>query len=119
MKSTLNFDAHSDSEHNDRAGLYELLEIRGGQNKMFFKKLDVLQFRSLKWEKLQVFDGDSTGIKLYQGPDFTEADPTNFMLSADSGEMQIRFKTDASKNARGFSAVFSADCPPLQAGEGV
>ena len=66
----------------------------------------------------QVFDGDSTGIKLYQGPDFTEADPTNFMLSADSGEMQIRFKTDASKNARGFSAVFSADCPPLQAGEG-
>ena len=41
------------------------------------------------------------------------------MLSADSGEMQIRFKTDASKNARGFSAVFSADCPPLEAGEGV
>ena len=66
----------------------------------------------------QVFDGDSTGIKLYQGPDFTEANPTNFILSADSGEMQIRFKTDASKNARGFSAVFSADCPPLVAGEG-
>ena len=72
----------------------------------------------IRFIDFQVFDGDSTGIKLYQGPDFTEADPTNFMLSADSGEMQIRFKTDASKNARGFSAVFSADCPPLQAGEG-
>ena len=66
-----------------------------------------------------MYDGDSTGVQLYAGPDFTEADPTNFMLSADSGEMQIRFSTDSSKSARGFSAVFSADCPPLEPGQGL
>ena len=65
MKSTLNFDAHSDSEHDDRAGLFDLLCIRGGQNKMFFKKLDVLQFKTLKWDKLQVFNRDTIDSRDY------------------------------------------------------
>ena len=40
------------------------------------------------------------------------------VLSADSGEMHVRFATDALESATGFSAVFSADCPALQPGEG-
>lgn len=40
------------------------------------------------------------------------------VLSADSGEMQIRFISDALEASTGFSAVFSADCPNLEPGEG-
>ena len=55
---------------------------------------------------------------MHDGAGFTGSEVPNYMLSADSGEMQIRFSTDASKNGKGFSAVFSADCPPLQPGQG-
>jgi hypothetical protein len=33
--------------------------------------------------------------------------------------MQIRFVSGATESARGFSAVFSADCPELKTGEGM
>ena len=36
-----------------------------------------------------------------------------------NGEMQIRFVSGATESARGFSAVFSADCPELKTGEGM
>jgi len=41
-----------------------------------------------------------------------------FILSADSGEMVVRFRSDSLNNAAGFTAVYSADCPVLQPGEG-
>ena len=61
-----------------------------------------------------MFDGDSNGVQLHEGLELP-----NSMLSAESGQMQIRFITDALQNAGGFSAVFSSDCPDLEPGEGM
>jgi hypothetical protein len=49
---------------------------------------------------------------------FTGSQRPDLVLSAEQGEMIIRFRTDSLLNAKGFSAVFSADCPPLVPGEG-
>ena len=65
-----------------------------------------------------MFDGDSNGVQLYEGSTLLPVQGTS-MLSAESGQMQIRFITDAVQNAGGFSAVFSSDCPPLDTGEGM
>ena len=66
MKSTLNFDAHSDSEHDDHAGLVGLLCIRGRHNQRFYKKLDVLRLESLKQDQLKVFFRDTIDSSAYE-----------------------------------------------------
>ena len=38
------------------------------------------------------------------------------MVSASSGDLLLRFKTDPLRNGRGWSAIFSADCPRLPVG---
>ena len=68
--------------------------------------------------KIQVYDGDSNGLQLHTDSGFTGSQAPDYMLSAENGEMQIRFITDSTKNAGGFSVVFSADCPVLSLGEG-
>ena len=66
---------------------------------------------------LQVFDGQN-GIKLHPGDGFTDSLTPDIALSADSGELNIKFVTDNSRENVGFSAIYSADCPPLEAGAG-
>ena len=38
------------------------------------------------------------------------------MVSASSGDLLLRFKTDPLRNGRGWRAIFSADCPRLPVG---
>lgn len=65
----------------------------------------------------QVFNGEG-GAALHPETGFTGSQRPDLVLSAEEGEMVIRFRTDSTQNGKGFSAVFSADCPPLTPGEG-
>ena len=65
----------------------------------------------------QVFSGEG-GQALHPDNGFTGPQRPDAILSAEEGELVIRFRTDSLQNARGFSAVFSADCPTLVPGEG-
>lgn len=68
---------------------------------------------------VQVYDGSSvSGLRLHSGNGFTGAATPKLTLTASSGEMLIRFVSDALHNAAGFSATFSADCPDLKPGLG-
>ena len=57
-------------------------------------------------------------MALHPSEGFTGTDVPQQMISAESGEMQIRFTSDSLESSRGFSAVFSADCPDLVPGKG-
>jgi hypothetical protein len=57
-------------------------------------------------------------VELHPKDGFTGQDTPLDTYSAERGELYISFKTSASKNATGFSIVFSADCPVLQPGAG-
>lgn len=66
----------------------------------------------------QVFDGSSTsGLRLHSGTGFTGTAAPKLTLTASSGEMLVRFVTDALHNDKGWSASFSADCPTLRPGQ--
>lgn len=68
---------------------------------------------------VQVFDGASTsGLRLHSGNGFTGMAAPKITLTASSGEMLIKFVTDALHNSVGWSATFSADCPELKPGTG-
>ncbi|XP_050541159.1 sushi, von Willebrand factor type A, EGF and pentraxin domain-containing protein 1 [Daktulosphaira vitifoliae] len=68
---------------------------------------------------VQVYDGGSTsGLRLHSNDGFTGNSPPKITLTAASGEMLVRFMTDALHNQKGWQATFSADCPPLKPGEG-
>ena len=66
---------------------------------------------------MQVYDGLG-GLRLHPGPGFTGVETPALMLSASSGEMVVRLRSDATDNGAGFRAIFSADCPQLIPGEG-
>ena len=66
---------------------------------------------------LQVYDGQG-GLKLHPNEGFTDEHTPELTLSAESGELHVKFITDSNKNNAGFSAVFSADCPDLKPGKG-
>lgn len=68
-------------------------------------------------DMVQVYDGSSiSGLRLHSGNGFTGATVPKITLTASSGEMLIRFISDALHNGAGFSATFSADCPDLRPG---
>uniref|UniRef100_A0A1A9UCN5 Uncharacterized protein n=1 Tax=Glossina austeni TaxID=7395 RepID=A0A1A9UCN5_GLOAU len=70
-------------------------------------------------DNVQVYDGSSTsGLRLHSGNGFTGATVPKLTLTASSGEMLIKFTSDALHNAVGWSATFSADCPELKPGIG-
>ncbi|CAG9863735.1 unnamed protein product [Phyllotreta striolata] len=72
-----------------------------------------------KSDFVQVFDGTTTsGLRLHSGNGFTAVAKPKITLTASSGEMLVRFTTDALHNNVGWEATFSADCPPLQPGIG-
>ncbi|XP_063243609.1 sushi, von Willebrand factor type A, EGF and pentraxin domain-containing protein 1 isoform X2 [Bacillus rossius redtenbacheri] len=68
---------------------------------------------------VQVYDGASvSGLRLHPGDGFTGTTVPKITLTASSGEMLVRFLTDALHNGKGWRATFSADCPPLLPGAG-
>ena len=66
---------------------------------------------------LQAYDGQD-GLKLHPNDGFTGETTPELTLSAERGELFVKFITDSNKNSAGFSAVFSADCPDLKPGKG-
>ncbi|XP_073822904.1 sushi, von Willebrand factor type A, EGF and pentraxin domain-containing protein uif isoform X2 [Musca autumnalis] len=81
--------------------------------------LKFVKFMVHKSDNVQVYDGSSTsGLRLHSGDGFTGTAVPKLTLTASSGEMLIKFTSDALHNAAGWSATFSADCPELQPGIG-
>lgn len=77
------------------------------------------KFHVHKSDAVQVFDGASTsGLRLHSGDGFTGSSAPKLTLTASSGQMLIKFVTDALHNDIGWSATFSADCPDLRPGQG-
>jgi hypothetical protein len=57
----------------------------------------------------QVYDGATTsGLRLHPNNGFTFGSSPRITLTASSGEMLIRFVTDALHSSRGWNATFSA-----------
>ena len=57
----------------------------------------------------QVYDGATTsGLRLHPNNGFTFGTSPRITLTASSGEMLIRFVTDALHSSRGWNATFSA-----------
>ena len=66
---------------------------------------------------VQVYDGEG-GLRLHPNDGFTGENTPDVTLSAERGELNVRFITDSAKSSIGFSAVYSADCPTLNTGAG-
>lgn len=57
----------------------------------------------------QVYDGSTTsGLRLHSGNGFTQSSKPKITLTASSGEMLVRFATDALHSNKGWTATFSA-----------
>lgn len=70
-------------------------------------------------DHVQVYDGSSiSGLRLHSGNGFTGHTRPKITLTASSGEMLIKFQSDALHNSEGWSATFSADCSDLKPGIG-
>lgn len=78
-----------------------------------------LDFQVDESDSVQVYDGSSAnGVRLHPGEGFRgRTTPKMLTLSAQSGDLLVRFKSDALRNERGWRLVFSADCPPLPVSE--
>lgn len=62
-----------------------------------------------KSDFVQVYDGASTsGLRLHPGNGFSVSTKPKITLTASSGEMLVRFVTDALHNEEGWQATFSA-----------
>lgn len=58
---------------------------------------------------VQIYDGGSTsGLRLHPNEGFTGNTVPKITVTASSGEMLVRFITDALHNSRGWHATFSA-----------
>ncbi|KAJ9591926.1 hypothetical protein L9F63_001528, partial [Diploptera punctata] len=94
--------------------LYKIKKPGGGALSLKFEDFDVHQS-----DFVQVYDGASTsGLRLHPNNGFTSNSSPRITLTASSGEMLVRFITDALHNSKGWKATFSADCPPLKSGLG-
>jgi len=81
--------------------------------------LRFLDFQVDDTDKVKLYDGSSSnGIQLHPVDGFhgKTVPRLNSTLSANSGDMLIRFKSDALRTGRGWKLVFSADCPQLPIG---
>ncbi|XP_052128948.1 sushi, von Willebrand factor type A, EGF and pentraxin domain-containing protein 1 [Frankliniella occidentalis] len=94
--------------------LYRIRNPGGGPLSLAFDHFQVHQS-----DMVQVYDGASTsGLRLHPGNGFSADSVPRITLTASSGEMLVRFQTDALHNSKGWKATFSADCSVLQPGEG-
>ncbi|XP_012280254.1 sushi, von Willebrand factor type A, EGF and pentraxin domain-containing protein 1 [Orussus abietinus] len=99
---------------NNQECFYKIKNIRGGPLSLKFTNFNVHET-----DIVQVFDGLNTnGLRLHAKNGFTSNVRPKITLTAESGEMLIRFLSDALHSSTGWQATFSADCPPLKPGEG-
>ena len=76
------------------------------------------EFHVDETDSVQLYDGSSAnGIKLHADNGFKGKTVPRSTVSASSGDLLLRFRSDPLRNDRGWKAVFSADCPQLQVGE--
>lgn len=84
--------------------LYKIRNPGKGALSLNFESFDVD-----KSDFVQVYDGSSTsGLRLHPGNGFTADSKPKITLTASSGEMLVRFSTDALHSSQGWSATFSA-----------
>lgn len=84
--------------------IYKLQNPGGGPLSLNFNDFDVD-----KSDFIQVYDGSSTnGLRLHSGNGFTASSIPKITLTASSGEMLVRFVSDALHNKKGWSATYSA-----------
>lgn len=94
-----------------------LIRIKNPQSGPLSLKFDSMNIHSS--DVVQIYDGGSTsGLRLHPNEGFTGNTVPKITVTASSGEMLVRFITDALHNSRGWHATFSADCPVLRPGEG-
>ncbi|XP_072154980.1 uncharacterized protein uif isoform X2 [Bemisia tabaci] len=94
-----------------------LLKIKNPSSGPLSLKFDSLSVHPS--DNVQVFDSLSTsGLRLHPGNGFTGNAAPKLTLTASSGEMLVRFVSDALHNGKGWHATFSADCPILKPGAG-
>ncbi|KAK6617037.1 hypothetical protein RUM44_005394 [Polyplax serrata] len=94
--------------------LYKIRNPRTGPISLKFENFDVHQT-----DFVQVYDGASTsGLRLHPGNGFTSNAIPRITLTSSSGEMLVRFQTNALHSDKGWNAIFSADCPSLKPGDG-
>ena len=91
--------------------VYRIRHPEGGKLSLLFSELNLHPT-----DKIEVTDGQN-GLELHPSGGFTGSETPDYFLTADSGEMVLRFVTDAVKNNGRFLAQFSADCPQLEPGK--
>ncbi|KHJ82871.1 hypothetical protein OESDEN_17434, partial [Oesophagostomum dentatum] len=64
--------------------------------------------------KFQVFEGSSKGRSLHEGSGFNNEQRPPQQLVSRLGKAQLVLQTNAVRNAMGFNATFSLNCPSLK-----
>ncbi|EZA50646.1 Sushi, von Willebrand factor type A, EGF and pentraxin domain-containing protein [Ooceraea biroi] len=99
---------------NNQECLYKIRNLDRGPLSLKFTDFNVHQT-----DYVQIYDGSNTnGLRLHPEGGFTSNTRPKITLTAESGEMLVRFASDALHSSSGWQAEFSADCPPLQPGDG-
>lgn len=89
---------------NSQECLFKLKNPGGGPLSLNFNIFEVH-----KSDFLQVYDGSTTsGLRLHPGNGFSAEFKPKITLTASSGEMLVRFTTDALHSNKGWKAIFSA-----------
>lgn len=84
--------------------LYKIRNPGGRPLSLNFESFDVD-----KSDFIQVYDGSTTsGLRLHPGNGFTATSKPKITLTASSGEMLLRFVTDALHSNTGWQATYSA-----------
>lgn len=82
--------AHADEYPANQECVYRIIHPEGGKLSLMFDDFDVHPS-----DKVEVLDGQ---VPLHDGDGFTGSELPNFLMTAESGEMTVRFTSDAVKN---------------------
>lgn len=103
-----------DDYPNNQECLFKIQNPAGGPLSLRFD-----EFKVHSSDFVQIYDGSTTnGLRLHSGNGFTGSQIPKLTLTASSGEILVKFNSDALHASKGFSATFSADCPDLKPGAG-
>ncbi|KAL7042588.1 hypothetical protein ACKWTF_001212 [Chironomus riparius] len=103
-----------DDYPNNQECMFKIQNPAGGPLSLRFD-----DFKIHSSDFVQIYDGSTTnGLRLHSGNGFSGMQVPKLTLTASSGEMLIKFTSDALHSNRGWSATFSADCPDLRPGSG-
>ncbi|CAG7724478.1 unnamed protein product [Allacma fusca] len=93
---------------------YVIKRPKGGPLSLRFTHFDLEEA-----DFVQVYDGPNTdSLRLHSGNGFSGRAIPKLTLTAESGEMTVKFSTDSLRSRVGWRAVYSADCPVLKSGKG-